>query len=249
MVLMLALAGEAHAGLWPFSRGQGSGNVAQSAEPVLERVCARVDRELRRLDLWARYELGWRPAARAAHWLAERANGLMGVLAPGGELEVGAVDGGVLGVMPVNGVESSSYGRRRDPISRRRRFHKGVDFKAPRGAPVYAAGAGVVEVARRKGSYGRLVIISHGLGLETRYAHLRRIKVRRGAFVDAGTLIGTVGATGRATGPHLHFEVRRSGKPVNPYRALGRTAPGIAAGARLVGDVVSRLARLTVQQR
>jgi murein DD-endopeptidase MepM/ murein hydrolase activator NlpD len=103
-----------------------------------------------------------------------------------------------------------------------------VDFKAPRGTPVYAAGPGVVMHARRKGSYGKLIIISHGLGLETRYAHLSRIKVDEGEFVPAGALIGTVGSTGRTTGPHLHFEVRQFEEPVDPLWALGETRPSIA---------------------
>lgn len=141
--------------------------------------------------------------------------------------ETHAVEFGVLDVIPVQGAESSGYGYRRHPISGRRKFHKGVDFKAPRGTPVYAAASGVVTVARRNGSYGRLIIISHGLDLETRYAHLRQIHVEEGEFVSAGELIGTVGSSGRTTGPHLHFEVRRSGEAVNPYWALGTSAPSM----------------------
>lgn len=137
----------------------------------------------------------------------------------------------LLTVIPVAGVQSSGYGYRRDPIrQRRRKFHKGLDFRAPRGTPVHAAGPGVVEVARRKGSYGRLVIISHGAGLETRYAHLQRIDVKEGEFVPAGALVGTVGSTGRSTGPHLHFEVRRYGEALDPREAMrhGLDSPTLA---------------------
>jgi murein DD-endopeptidase MepM/ murein hydrolase activator NlpD len=95
-----------------------------------------------------------------------------------------------------------------------------MDFAADRGAPVLSAGSGKVIAAHRKGGYGRVVIIDHGFGLQTRYAHLRRIKVERGDIVRAGDLIGTVGSSGRATGPHLHFEVRRDGKAIDPRREL-----------------------------
>ena len=87
-----------------------------------------------------------------------------------------------------------------------------------------AAGSGIVTVARRFGSYGRLVIIDHGRGMETRYAHLQSISVRKGETVLAGHKIATVGSTGRATGPHLHFEIRNQGRAVNP-RPLFRDAP------------------------
>ncbi|WP_428261941.1 M23 family metallopeptidase [Haliangium sp.] len=131
-------------------------------------------------------------------------------------------------VAPVAGEESSGFGYRRDPFRRRRRhrrMHRGVDYKADRGAPVYAAGPGVIRYARRRGSYGRLIIIDHGAGVETRYAHLSRIRVDRGQRVEAGDRIGAVGATGRATGPHLHFELRIDGDALDPRRVLAPLLP------------------------
>jgi murein DD-endopeptidase MepM/ murein hydrolase activator NlpD len=101
------------------------------------------------------------------------------------------------------------------------KFHSGVDFIAPSATPVYAARAGkVVFAGWADGGYGFLVVVSHGKGERTWYAHLSRIDVRRGVLVDKGVRIGLVGATGDATGPHLHFEVRIRGAAIDPLRAL-----------------------------
>lgn len=128
---------------------------------------------------------------------------------------------GLITVEPVTGAETSSYGYRRDPFTRRRKLHKGVDYRAPRGTPVFAAGPGKVRVARRKSGYGRVIMLDHGAGVETRYAHLQSIEVDAGQRVSAGTRIGTVGSTGRATGPHLHFELRIDGDAHDPQEVLG----------------------------
>lgn len=128
---------------------------------------------------------------------------------------------GLITIEPVTGAETSSYGYRSDPFTNRRKLHKGVDYRAPRGTPVFAAGPGVVKVARRKSGYGRVVMLDHGAGVETRYAHLQRIEVDAGERVSAGTRIGTVGSTGRATGPHLHFELRIDGDAHDPQDVLG----------------------------
>lgn len=141
-----------------------------------------------------------------------------------------------LAASPVPGVESSGFGWRADPINNRRKFHKGTDFRAPRGTAVYAAGAGVVTFAGRMGGYGNVVFIDHGNGVITRYGHMRRIGTKRDAQVVAGAQIGEVGSTGRATGPHLHFEVRLDGRAVNPsvamsLAALQRTDPVAARAA------------------
>jgi murein DD-endopeptidase MepM/ murein hydrolase activator NlpD len=102
------------------------------------------------------------------------------------------------------------------------RFHTGVDFLAGSGAAVRAAGSGTVSFARYdSGGYGNLVVIQHRSAVSSWYAHLSRIGVRRGQSVSTGSLIGRVGATGDATGPHLHFEVRLRGAAVNPLTALG----------------------------
>jgi peptidoglycan hydrolase-like protein with peptidoglycan-binding domain len=105
---------------------------------------------------------------------------------------------------------------------RGRRFHAGVDFAAPRRTPVVAAEAGRVVWARgRRGGWGLLVTVAHSNGVRTMYAHLSRIDVRIGQRVDAGTRLGLVGATGKTSGPHLHFEVRLRGAAIDPLTALG----------------------------
>ena len=117
---------------------------------------------------------------------------------------------------------TSSFGERRDPIDGDVRAHAGLDLAAPQGSPVRAAGPGVVVRSGDAGGYGNLVVIDHGGhdGLQTRYAHLARTDVKPGDRVAAGTVIGAVGQTGRATGPHLHFEVRRDGQAVDPKKEL-----------------------------
>lgn len=115
---------------------------------------------------------------------------------------------------------SSHYGMRRDPILKRRAMHSGMDFRAPLGYPVKATGAGKVIAAGWNGGYGRMVDIDHGHGIVTRYAHLRKITVKKGQNINAGDIVGKVGSSGRSTGPHLHYEVRRGGKPTNPSKFL-----------------------------
>jgi len=111
---------------------------------------------------------------------------------------------------------SSGFGHRRDPFTRRAAFHTGLDFRGPRGAPIYAAAKGRVSFAGRRKGYGNCIEINHGNGLKTRYAHMSLFRAHAGDEVDAGDTIGAIGSTGRSTGPHLHFEVRINGHPVNP---------------------------------
>lgn len=118
--------------------------------------------------------------------------------------------------MPTRGRLSDRYGYRNHPIHKRRLFHAGIDVAAPRGTPIVAAMAGKVIFAGRRSGYGNLVIISHANGYSTRYAHCNTINVRNGQNIRSGQLIARVGATGLATGNHLHFEIRKNGKPVNP---------------------------------
>lgn len=118
------------------------------------------------------------------------------------------------------GYVSSNYGWRRHPISGKRRMHKGIDIAAPRGTPIVAMADGVVTFSGKQRGYGNIVIVSHGNGLETRYAHNTRNTVKKGTKVKQGDVIAKVGSTGRATGPHVHFEVRKNGKSVNPKRFL-----------------------------
>jgi murein DD-endopeptidase MepM/ murein hydrolase activator NlpD len=125
---------------------------------------------------------------------------------------------GNLSIWPINGTLRSSFGGRLDPFSGEGAFHTGVDITAPTGTPVRVTGDGVVRHADRLGGYGRLVVVDHGNGLQTYYAHLSKFYVHPGQEVRSGDLIGAVGTSGRVTAPHLHYEVRVGGAPMNPYR-------------------------------
>jgi hypothetical protein len=111
---------------------------------------------------------------------------------------------------------ASGYGLRIDPIYKTTKFHEGMDFSANIGTPVYATGNGRVKKAGWQSGYGKLIIIDHGFGYETWYAHLNDYDVRPGQKVVRGEVIGEVGNTGKSTGPHLHYEVHVKGKVVNP---------------------------------
>jgi len=121
---------------------------------------------------------------------------------------------------PVRGVVTSTFGVRESPYGDGREMHPGIDIQAPFGEPVSAGGAGEVIYAGRDAGYGRLVVVDHGGDLETLYGHLSRIAVREGQRVSRGQELGAVGASGRATGAHLHYEVRQNDEPVNPRRYL-----------------------------
>ncbi len=115
--------------------------------------------------------------------------------------------------------------RRFHPILKRIRPHNGVDFGSDRGTPIYATGDAVVEKVNRSGfngGYGRQVILNHGFGYKTRYAHMQDVSVNRGDTIRRGQVIGTVGNTGRSTSPHLHYEVIYKGRPVNPINYFNR---------------------------
>ena len=127
---------------------------------------------------------------------------------------------------------SSGFGYRSDPFDGDAAFHAGLDFKAPFGAPVFAAAWGRVAFVGQRNGYGNVVEIDHGNGLLTRYAHMSAFHARAGQPVRAGEVIGAVGSTGRSTGPHLHFEVRLNGQPVNP-RPFLEVAPNVLQKARL----------------
>jgi len=111
---------------------------------------------------------------------------------------------------------ASGYGYRQDPIYRVRRFHEGMDFACDTGTPVYATGNGTVILAKWQSGYGNMIVIDHGYGYVTRYAHLSKILVRNGQKLVRGEEIGLVGSTGKSTGPHLHYEVLQNKKNVNP---------------------------------
>lgn len=118
-----------------------------------------------------------------------------------------------------SGILTSNFGMRSHPILGTMRGHSGVDLAAPVGSPVFATGPGMVISAGWNGGYGLFVAIDHGGGTQSRYGHLSSLSVANGQMVPAGTVIGYVGATGQATGPHLHYEIRIGGAPVDPTRA------------------------------
>ncbi|AEC18560.1 metallopeptidase [Pusillimonas sp. T7-7] len=148
--------------------------------------------------------------------------------------------------MPVNyPYLSSSFGWRRNPVTGRHTMHEGLDFAAPKGTPIYAASGGVVTQARYATGYGKLVEISHGNGLVTRYAHASSFNVKVGDLVEKGQQIARVGSTGRSTGSHLHFEVRMAGHPLDPTLFLARPqTPG-----QLVTDASGATQAITAQVR
>lgn len=131
-------------------------------------------------------------------------------------------------IWPADGWISAGYGYRDDPFTGQRDFHPAVDISTRKGQPVYATATGRVTRASRNGSYGNLVEIDHGFGLTTRYGHLSEFVVAPGDTVVRGDVIGSVGATGRATGHHVHYEVRANGRALNPRQLLSGP-PAVAA--------------------
>jgi murein DD-endopeptidase MepM/ murein hydrolase activator NlpD len=125
---------------------------------------------------------------------------------------------------PVNGRLLSRFGERTDPFSGEGALHSGVDISAPMGTPVHAAADGIVVMAEFNSGYGRMVSIDHGNGMRTMYAHMSRFEVVTGQEIRRGEILGYSGASGRVTSPHLHFEVRLGGTPVNPYPYLTRSS-------------------------
>lgn len=132
---------------------------------------------------------------------------------------------------PSAGVVSSLFGARIDPIDGQKKFHHGVDIAAPTGTPVKAAATGKVVFAGRKPGYGNLIELDHGNGLVTRYGHNSANLVASGQEIQAGQAIALVGATGRATGSHVHFEVLQAGRPVDPATLLGVLSKGTKLSA------------------
>ena len=123
----------------------------------------------------------------------------------------------------LHGWMSSRFGRRADPFTGNLAWHEGVDFAGKEGSPVVATGSGVVTYAGPRSGYGKLVEINHGNGISTRYGHAKKVKVAVGDIVRTGDVVALMGSTGRSTGPHVHYEVLKNGRQVNPrpyiYRA------------------------------
>ena len=135
---------------------------------------------------------------------------------------------------PVEGQVTGSFGERIDPFNGEGAFHSGVDISSAYGHPIVAPADGVVTFTDVWGGYGKAIIIDHGNGISTRYGHLSGFAVTAGQAVRRGDVIGYVGASGRSTGPHLHYEVRINDTPVNPYKYLRMTIAnmgGFAAGS------------------
>ncbi|MFC4763317.1 M23 family metallopeptidase [Dyella koreensis] len=123
----------------------------------------------------------------------------------------------IVTLMPVDLAHiTSQFGHRTDPFKRKRAFHAGIDFGAPKGTPVRAVADGVVVTSTTQRSYGKVVVIKHEHGYRTLYAHNSQLLVKAGQVIHAGDTIARVGSTGRSTGSHLHFEVHRSGERVDP---------------------------------
>lgn len=123
-------------------------------------------------------------------------------------------------IWPVNGFVSSSFGGRTSPFGRGHQFHKGLDISNRIGTPIVAPADGTITLAAPDGAYGNSIEVTHGGGIVTKFAHLQRFAVKPGQWVKRGEVIGYIGMTGRTTGPHLHYEVRLNGVPVNPMRYI-----------------------------
>jgi len=154
----------------------------------------------------AQYEAEYNQLQAASDYIASLLRGSSG----------GGPGAGHCEARPVPGAISSGFGMRYHPIYHTQRMHTGVDMHASYGEPIHACRSGTVVAAGWQGGYGNAVVIDHGGGMATLYAHQSRIAVSVGQYVDAGEVIGYVGSTGASTGPHLHFEVRLGGNPVDP---------------------------------
>ena len=124
---------------------------------------------------------------------------------------------------PVVARLGSSFGERTDPFNGMGAFHTGIDLTVPDGTPVKVTGDGTVVKAEWSAGYGRLIVVDHGNGMQTYYGHLSRFNVIPGQDVRRGQVLALSGSSGRSTAPHLHYEVRQGGTPINPYRFLSRT--------------------------
>ena len=120
---------------------------------------------------------------------------------------------------------TSKYGSRKDPLSGRSSFHTGVDLDGSAGTPVHAAARGIVQYSGERSGYGLVIILDHGGGLTTYYAHCSKLLCKMGAKVDRGQVIALIGSTGRVTGSHLHFETRKFGRAFDPFAILPKLKP------------------------
>ena len=127
-------------------------------------------------------------------------------------------------IWPAHGWLTGTFGGRSDPFTGEPAYHQGLDISTDKGQPVFATADGVVESTAYNGDYGNLIVIKHGFDLTTRYGHLSAFAVKPGQTVKRGAVIGYVGATGRATGAHVHYEILANGKLINPLQLLTQPA-------------------------
>ncbi len=158
--------------------------------------------------------------SEAASALAFKANQALGALETFSHVQAALKEAPIRFPLPSPNRISSAFGSRSDPFGGAAAFHSGIDYPAPTGTGVFSTGTGKVLFAGRRGGYGNFIEIDHGNGLISRYGHLSRILVQTGQQVSAGAKIGKVGSTGRSTGPHLHFEIRRNQTAVNPQNFI-----------------------------
>jgi murein DD-endopeptidase MepM/ murein hydrolase activator NlpD len=131
---------------------------------------------------------------------------------------------------PVLGHITDGFGERLDPFSGEGAFHTGVDVASDYGAPVHATADGIVTIAQDHAGYGRLVVVDHGFGITTWYAHLSSISAVSGTRIKRGEVVGYTGISGRSTGPHVHYEVRMNNAPINPWRYMKSSTANASAG-------------------
>lgn len=148
------------------------------------------------------------------------------------------------------GMRTSSYSARRfHPISKKYKRHTGIDYSAAYGTPIFATASGTVEYAGWRGGYGKLVVVRHPNGYATYYGHCSRLLVKKGAYVKQGEIIAEVGQTGDATGPHVHYEIRINGRPVNPSSMKTTKAPSLPADQRLSFEHIVQQRLLMVEDQ
>jgi murein DD-endopeptidase MepM/ murein hydrolase activator NlpD len=177
------------------------------------------------------------PALELVKWSS---NGQTSWIDAGNVASPERVESGLM--MPASGPVTSYFGYRYHPILHFTRFHAGIDIGAAWGSPIVAAAAGQVATAGWAGGYGREVQIAHGGGITSLYGHMSEIVIQPGSFVHAGQVIGYVGSSGLSTGPHVHFEVRVGGRPVNPLSVRFSSTPTI--DTHLADAVKARLKAL-----
>lgn len=148
------------------------------------------------------------------------------------------------------GQRTSSFSTRRfHPISKKYKRHTGIDYGAPHGTPIFATAGGTVEFAGWRGGYGKMVIIRHPNGYKTYYGHCSRLLVKKGAIVQQGQTIARVGRTGKATGPHVHYEIRINGNPINPKSIKTTKGAPLPADQRARFDQLVQTRRLSIQDQ